>query len=95
MQSDTSNNMFAPIPNSSAGTRLSNIENNNNRSIQNLQAQQTRTFYNPQSYQLTAVKAAAVQACQAATMNELFNNKNFQQLSLKTYMSGIRPMNKK
>jgi hypothetical protein len=41
------------------------------------------------------VKAAAVQACQAATMNELFNTKNFQQLSLKTYMSGNRPVNKK
>jgi hypothetical protein len=37
------------------------------------------------------VKAAAVQACQAATMNELFNSKNFQQLSMKTYMSGNRP----
>jgi hypothetical protein len=34
---------------------------------------QQRTFFDPQSYQLSAVKAAAVQACQAANMNELYN----------------------
>ena len=63
------------------------------RSFGNIQP--ARTFYDPQSYQLTAVKAAAVQACQAATMNMMFN-KNYQQLSLKTYLPGTnRPPPKK
>ena len=92
MQSDTSNNMFGPIANnnSSVGTRLSNMKNEQNaRSFGNIQ--QARTFYDPQSYQLSAVKAAAVQACQAATMNEMFKS-NYQQLSLKTYLPGARPI---
>ena len=77
MQSDTSNNMFGPIAgNSSVGTRLGTMNNDQHlRSFGNIQP--ARTFYDPQSYQLTAVKAAAVQACQAATMNMMFN-KNYQ-----------------
>lgn len=35
-----------------------------------------RTFYHPSSYQLQQVKAAAVAACQAATLNTIYKAPN-------------------